>query len=325
MIVNERNYLFDNAKVILIFLVVFGHSLERYIDNNSALRCVYSLIFLFHMPLFVFISGYFSKNIEKCRKNAVNDLLVPFLVFNSIWYISNGNLSFPLYYAGWTLWYLLSLFFWRFFLKDILKIKWAFLGSVIFGVLIGALDKYSSLLSISRTFAFFPFFLLGYYSNEKTIEKINSIPKVISYVGLLSIGVGVYFVSNMNVISYKFLYMSQSYESFGLNLAYGAVLRLSMYLVAIVLSVFVMNIISKDKIFLSRFGASTLMIYLGHIYMLRVLNKIMPEINSQYIIFGVMFLASYLICMALSNPIILNAYELFFNKITRITQALKSS
>ena len=31
----NNNYFIDNLKVILIFLVVFGHLIERYIDTNS--------------------------------------------------------------------------------------------------------------------------------------------------------------------------------------------------------------------------------------------------------------------------------------------------
>jgi len=159
---SKRDYLFDNLKVLLIFLVVFGHSLENYIDNNMVLRSIYFFIFMFHMPLFIYISGYFSKNIDKCRKNASKDLLMPFIFFNIIWYVSIGKLDRPIYYAGWTLWYLLSLFLWRFFLKDIIKVKWILGLSIILGLLIGFYDMSIDLLSFSRTFAFFPFFLIRF-------------------------------------------------------------------------------------------------------------------------------------------------------------------
>ena len=80
-----RDYLFDNLKVLLIFLVVFGHLLEKYIDKDLFLRSIYIFIFMFHMPLFIYVSGYFSKNFDKCRRNAIKDLLVPYIVFNIIW------------------------------------------------------------------------------------------------------------------------------------------------------------------------------------------------------------------------------------------------
>lgn len=59
----ERNEKLDNLKGIAIFLVVWGHSLQ-YLNNgefdffeNSLFQVIYS----FHMPLFMVISGFFQK------------------------------------------------------------------------------------------------------------------------------------------------------------------------------------------------------------------------------------------------------------------------
>ena len=45
----ERDYRLDNAKAIGIFLVVFAHVMSTSTITNY--------IYLFHMPLFFFISG----------------------------------------------------------------------------------------------------------------------------------------------------------------------------------------------------------------------------------------------------------------------------
>lgn len=55
----EREYQYDNMKFILILLVVFGHLLE-YIRGDIS-ENIYRIIYTFHMPVFVFISGYFAK------------------------------------------------------------------------------------------------------------------------------------------------------------------------------------------------------------------------------------------------------------------------
>lgn len=52
----ERDYFFDNLKAVLIFLVVLGHFLLP-IRGDNPLVVVKRLIYVFHMPLFVFISG----------------------------------------------------------------------------------------------------------------------------------------------------------------------------------------------------------------------------------------------------------------------------
>ena len=55
---------FDNIRFILIICVVFGHFLEM-IPGAMSLY-LYRIIYSFHMPAFIFISGYFAKyNREK--------------------------------------------------------------------------------------------------------------------------------------------------------------------------------------------------------------------------------------------------------------------
>ena len=84
--IKERNYLLDNLKVILIFFVVFGHTIEYYIKDSKILMTTYIFIYIFHMPLFIFISGYLSKNFYKMKRKAVKNLLIPYIIFNMIWY-----------------------------------------------------------------------------------------------------------------------------------------------------------------------------------------------------------------------------------------------
>ena len=58
-----RNYKYDNLKALLIFLVVFGHVLESVPGEYR--RIIYLAIYTFHMPMFIYISGYFSKTVAK--------------------------------------------------------------------------------------------------------------------------------------------------------------------------------------------------------------------------------------------------------------------
>ena len=57
---HQREYLFDNYKVLLILLVVIGHFIEPSNDQNPFLYELKWGIVAFHMPAFIFISGYFS-------------------------------------------------------------------------------------------------------------------------------------------------------------------------------------------------------------------------------------------------------------------------
>lgn len=49
----ERDYGFDNSKLILIILVVFAHLLEISTKNYGPNNDIYRVIYSFHMPAFV--------------------------------------------------------------------------------------------------------------------------------------------------------------------------------------------------------------------------------------------------------------------------------
>ena len=87
----NRDYLFDNAKGLMIFAVVLGHVLEY--DLTGIARALYIVIYSVHMPLFVLISGYFAQfNAEKIVKK----LIVPYLSIQLVYtffceYVRHGR------------------------------------------------------------------------------------------------------------------------------------------------------------------------------------------------------------------------------------------
>ena len=70
----------DTYKGLLIFLMVVGHCLELYQDDKIC-KLLYWFIYSFHMPVFIFISGFFSKNIDKPVKSLFEELIVPMIPF----------------------------------------------------------------------------------------------------------------------------------------------------------------------------------------------------------------------------------------------------
>jgi fucose 4-O-acetylase-like acetyltransferase len=79
----ERKNWIDWAKFIAITMVVFGHIPE----NPHSTLFVY--IWVFHMPLFFFISGYLAKRRTDTINNIKrhwNSLIIPYLLYNIIFY-----------------------------------------------------------------------------------------------------------------------------------------------------------------------------------------------------------------------------------------------
>src|SRR5881628_3848433 len=71
------------AKYLAILLVVIGHSLAN-LQSVPMAAGLYLFIYMFHMPLFIVITGYFSRNWSfspgKARK-LITNVGVPYVVF----------------------------------------------------------------------------------------------------------------------------------------------------------------------------------------------------------------------------------------------------
>lgn len=205
--VTKRVDLFDTTKFLLIFLVVYGHMLQPYreISYNSEL---YSLIYSFHMPLFIIISGYFSKRKQE-REVFIRDSLrlletFVFLHLLSIVYelLSQGDINLSkILVPGFASWYILCLLIWRCVLRFIPD-KWleapyyCFLLTIVVSLSAGYIPV-GGVLAIQRSFSMFPFFILGFLLNK--YNCFNRI-KVKSIFGLLFLLIFVIVVFRYNNI-----------------------------------------------------------------------------------------------------------------------------
>ena len=57
-----RDYRLDSIKGLLIILVILGHLIIALDNYNVINHSVMGLIYIFHMPLFILISGYLTKH-----------------------------------------------------------------------------------------------------------------------------------------------------------------------------------------------------------------------------------------------------------------------
>lgn len=319
--IKERNYLLDNLKVILIFFVVFGHTIEYYIKDSKLLMTLYIFIYIFHMPLFIFISGYLSKNFYKMKRKAVKNLLIPYIIFNMIWYtavyIGTKKAMFTVMYPGWTLWYLLSLFFWRIILKYIVKIKNILLISFIVGIIVGVIPAINGYLSISRTIVFLPFFLLGYYTKEGHFDKLRNINKLFAFIGIALFLFIAIFVVNYNVVDYKFLYNSYSFSSLEVGLFNGLLYRGILYISSILFGVCVIMLVPNIKQAYSNIGKATMNVYVFHIYLVMLVYFFIPKWNMGILQNILILLSPVLIIHILSRKRVNKVYDGIFYPVNK--------
>ena len=64
---SKRVQKWDLLKLFLMFCVVLGHFVDMHTKSNSFAQSLFLFIYSFHMPLFIFISGLFSKRMINGR------------------------------------------------------------------------------------------------------------------------------------------------------------------------------------------------------------------------------------------------------------------
>lgn len=177
----QRDNYADFLKYILIWTVVLGHFINMYQCTVGLVGGLYNCIYTFHMPLFVFVSGYFSKHLNNYRRKNFDTLLYPFIVFqllNVIYTIVfpieplNGNVLYP-YHQNW---YLLALFWWRTFspYKQFFKDYIVVVLCIVVCLCSGFFPEIGMFLGLYKTLYFLPFFILGTYCENLTLllEKL---------------------------------------------------------------------------------------------------------------------------------------------------------
>ena len=303
----NRNLSIDALKAFAIFLVVLGHFLQSTIldfDNNHLFRFIYS----FHMPLFIFISGYLSYRNEGIQSDFLKrrflSLLIPFfswMVVSSILnsFENNENIfSFMLrvlLFPDNGLWYLWVLFWMQsvLFLCNYLSSKYTefFLGVFcLLILLITYVFKIDNIFAIKTFASLFSYFILGYIaSNYK--NRSNVIFKgwyfVLPFFLLLA-----YFWQRNDMLSFGSYVVSSKIFLFGYKNITG--------ILGIIVSMGLFLKIKKFSDFILYLGKNSIAVYAMNFYCLFALRSFLQSINENYWYYLYAFLFSVvIICICL--------------------------
>lgn len=164
----------DNARFVLIVLVVIGHTISTVRTDSALGYALYAYIYLFHMPAMILFSGIFARpEVTPRAVRSTIQLLATWVLWEGIWVIvrylvedkriSDSVLVSP----AWTLWFLVSLATMRILLPYIAKLKHPLVVSVLLAILAGFSPAIGTEFSASRTLCFLPFFVLGWQARER--------------------------------------------------------------------------------------------------------------------------------------------------------------
>ena len=320
---SERNPRFDNLKLVLILLVVFGHALELAWGGRPLLRAVWQWIYLFHMPLFAFVSGYFTRGELDSNRifSAFCRLIVPYFFFMFLYrlflFLMHGHstLTLDLFHSYDLMWFLPALFFWRMSATIFRKVRYPLLLSVMLGLLIGFNPFISGRMGWTQTFAFSPFFVLGLLAQNKKLhplfERKARVASLVVLAGLFALMLA--YGSEFDTKWFR----HAMYRDIGVHHWSDTWPRLAVYAGSFVAGTAFLSLVPSREFRWSAWGKVTIFPYLLHYFVLKTIyftgwHKNLPSDTPQigWLLFffvlslGLVAFFSQRIPVRLFNPIV---------------------
>ncbi|HXH79194.1 acyltransferase family protein [Nocardioides sp.] len=299
----------DNTKMVLVTLVVVGHSWALLPDTHFS-NWAYDFLYFWHVPAFVFISGYLSTSFEWTRrhfKGLLYVLVIPYLIFEPALYyyrIALGeDVGWVLYLQPhWTMWYLPALFCWR-LMTPVLKRHWLFLPlSVVVSLAAGLWDPES--FGLPRILGLLPFFVLGLHLKPRHLHRLDDPWVKVASLGTLVL-IAVLSRDLDDWARTAFLLYDAGYEGIASDVAYAAQTRLSVMAIGLVGAFAVMALIPRRGGWFTAMGAATMNVYLLHGFVIKTAQlRGFPEWSAErpYVALLVTTAGSVALALALASP-----------------------
>jgi fucose 4-O-acetylase-like acetyltransferase len=280
-----RVYYFDNLKFLLILIVVIGHFINPLTPTGSNFfRGLYMFIYSFHMPLFIFASGYFAKSLYsrdgRFRSQRVVQMLVIYLFMVLAIYLINhyirGVNTSPInpFYTTSPAWYMLAAAFWYTsvpIMKNALAM-YALTGTILFAVAVGFFPSIGDFLSLSRSICFYPFFLAGYFATPDLVRNIlDRGSKPVRAVCAIVLIAFLAFSLTENIGFYELRAIISPHYHYDGNITLMAFERFVWYFACSLICLMFMMLVPRCKTFYTKLGARTLQIFTWHAILIRLL------------------------------------------------------
>ena len=306
---SQRSARLDNIKGVLILLVVIGHIIQYWpgmtiewqlcpiTQRERVLAWMYSFIYAFHMPAFVFVSGYLTSRKQPLGEVAVERTFlyalaqgIGVVLIISLMAIdpTTSHLPWPHYATVPANWYLLSLVFWTLALPLLKNCRFPHLGLLVLcGLSLVAFKGMTWVhhFSLTRTVVFLPFFAAGYWCRENNWGLTGRKLVWLDSLTLAGLAIAVIRASQMHMQPL----MNGNLPSRAASmLAAFAIIRLFFLLMP------------DKRCFLTRTGKNSLPVYIGHEMIILFLLAAFPLFYSthKFAASGMVLVAS----IALAHP-----------------------
>src|SRR3954467_6635158 len=258
----QRDPFFDNAKFFAILLVVAGHAIESLRDVRFA-HAAYLFVYTFHMPVFIVITGYFSRRFTfsggKARKLLTN-LAVPYVVFETAystyhWAVGHSKFEISLLDPYYLTWFLLALFAWRLSTPVWQQIRFPVAVAVVISLLSG-MSQLPGTLEMNRVFGLVPFYVLGLMLKPEHFEMLKRpVARVFGAITLFLAFVFTLFFADRHMAT-KWVYWKTGNADMHVNNLVGSGLRLGLLIGAGILVIAFLTLVPARKTWFTSLGGA---------------------------------------------------------------------
>jgi len=277
-----RDPWFDNAKMILVTLVVVGHAwtllplsaddagtpLARAVD-----KAAYDALYLWHIPAFVIVTGYLSRSFEYTLprlKQLLTTVAVPYLVFEGLLVLFRAtflDVEFRNVWLSphWPMWYLSALFVWRLLTPVLKRMPAKVVVSVAVSLAAGLFA--TDYLDNARILGLLPFFALGLKMHEGHWALLRTRRARWYGAGVL-VTLALLAPVIDNLVATEWLYYRTRYDEIDPSLApddgRAFVIRAVMLLGGLVGAFAFFAVVPRTRTWFTALGGATLVVYLYH-------------------------------------------------------------
>ncbi|PZT69484.1 hypothetical protein DN402_22915 [Streptomyces sp. SW4] len=273
----RRDAFFDNAKYLAIVLVGVGHAWGQLLAGNHTVEALYRVVYTFHMPAFIIVSGYFSRSFDMSPRRVrrlLTGVALPYVVFETAYtlhrrfsdhdYDYDVSLLDPTY----LMWFLAALFVWRLTTPIWKTVRWPLPIALAIAALASMTPAIGSDLDMQRVLQFLPCFVLGLLLRPEHFElvrrrsvRIASVP-----VAAAALAVAWWSVDRMNM---SWFWRNAAAQDSGAPWWTGPVVTLALFGCSVVLSACFFAWVPSRRMWFTALGAGTVYGYLLHGFLVK--------------------------------------------------------
>lgn len=250
--------------------------------EGSISMSIFNFIFSFAMPAFIIISGYFT-NAGGALKG-LPKLFETYIVFQLLHAIVDFDFSLVRFicYPQWTMWYLMSLIWWKIALYIYNRYSKNLLLFLVLAVLLSVFAPYIKvpvyLLAIERTISFFPFFIIGVLMKNFEVDRLRKL-KVLRATSLVILIIALVTTITLPIEARWLFNWNSLYSDWPITLYFAPFVRIIAIMGCFIIATSVFILVPENFKLLQQEGKNSLFYYMWHSILLSLIFIFIQYLN----------------------------------------------